>query len=163
MPQDHPDEPEALVQDTRQTPNPNEPKGCFLERTGGNTGTAPGAYLTMEVRTRRVHLLGITANPTGPWVAQQARDLLMDLGDRAAQFKFLIRDRDNKFTDVFDAMFASEAIRTLRTPLPAARLPGVLALVFLLVAIVIVIRTMARRLLRRHRWPFHVGPVKLTV
>jgi hypothetical protein len=70
----------------------------------------------VEHATRRVHLLGITANPNGAWVAQQAQNFLMDLGDRAAQFTFLIRDRDSKFTSVFDAVFAGGGIRILRTP-----------------------------------------------
>jgi transposase InsO family protein len=75
----------------------------------------------VEHATRRVHLLGITANPTGAWVAQQARNLLMHLGNRAAQFTSLIRDRDSKFTDTFDTVFTSEAIRILRTPVRAPR------------------------------------------
>jgi putative transposase len=75
----------------------------------------------VEHATRCVHLLGITANPSGAWVAQQARNFLMDLGDRAAQFTFLIRDRNSTFTRIFDAVFASEGIRMLRTPVQAPR------------------------------------------
>jgi len=70
----------------------------------------------IEVGSRYVHFAGVTAHPDGPWTTQQIRNLLMDLGDRAADFHFLIRDPAGQFTDSFDAVLAAADIRAVNIP-----------------------------------------------
>jgi putative transposase len=79
----------------------------------------------IELGTRRVHVAGCTPNPNAPWVTQQARQLSWTVAERPEPLRFLIRDRDQKFTDPFDDVFRSEAIEVVRTPFRAPQANGV--------------------------------------
>jgi putative transposase len=77
-------------------------------------------FFVLELSSRYVHILGTTANPDGPWATSQARNLVMDLGDRADEFRFLVRDRAGQFTVSFDAVLADVGIDVVKLP-PAVR------------------------------------------
>ena len=79
----------------------------------------------IELGNRRVHVAGCTPNPTPPWVIQQARQLSWTVAERSEPLRFLIRDRDQKFTDRFDDVFRSEVIEVVRTPFRAPHANGV--------------------------------------
>ena len=73
-------------------------------------------FFALEVGSRYVHILGATSHPTGAWTTQQARNLLMDIDDRTATFRFLVRDRAGQFTTSFDAVLAGAGIETVKIP-----------------------------------------------
>jgi putative transposase len=79
------------------------------------------ALVFIELATRQVCLAGVTANPTGDWATRQARNIVETFVDRAGPIRFLIHDRDSKFTAAFDEVFRSDGIRTIRTPVRAPR------------------------------------------
>ena len=73
-------------------------------------------FFALEVRNRYVHILGVTSHPTGAWTTQQARNLLMDIDDRATSFRFLVRDRAGQYTAAFDAVLAGAGIDIVKIP-----------------------------------------------
>jgi putative transposase len=75
----------------------------------------------LELGTRRVHFAGCTANPDGRWTAQQARQVVWSLADRATPARFLIHDRDSKFSHAFDVVFRSEGVEIIRSPFRAPK------------------------------------------
>jgi putative transposase len=81
-------------------------------------------YFVMEVSSRYVHVLGVTANPDGPWTTQQIRNLLMDLSERAADFRFLVRDRAGQFSASFNAVLAGAGLEAVKIPPRSPRANG---------------------------------------
>jgi putative transposase len=79
----------------------------------------------IEIASRRVHVAGCTAHPDAAWITQQARHVAWTLGERAQPVRFLIRDHDRKYTGSFDAVFQSEGVRILRTPIQAPEANGI--------------------------------------
>ena len=73
------------------------------------------ALVFLEHGTRRLHIAGVTTHPTGSRTVQQARNLAVELGARAGSLRFLVRDRDAKYTDSFDAVFAADDIEAVKT------------------------------------------------
>ena len=119
------------------------------------------ALIVIEHGSRRAHLAGVTAHPDGRWTAQAARNLLMDLEERASTFRFVIRDRAGQFTSSFDAVFTAESIRDLLSPPQAPRANAICERLIgtlrreLLDRILIVNEQHLRRVLDEYLWHYN--------
>ena len=88
-------------------------------------GTQAYVLAAIEHATRRIRILGVTLHPTGEWATQQARNLIMDIGDQADRVKFMIRDRGSNFTTAFDAVLADAGIRTVLCGIQTPRMNAI--------------------------------------
>src|SRR5690349_8802542 len=117
----HPDPTTRSDARTQRHLDKPDPHGCDLSTVDTVLSKRIYVLFFLQIATREVHVVGVTAHPTGAWVAQQARNLLMDLDRRAAGLRFLLRDRDSKFPAAFDAVFAGAATDVLKSPPQAPR------------------------------------------
>jgi hypothetical protein len=98
-------------------------KPCWPATSSPSTPSCSNvsAFVFIEIDTRLIYFAGVTANPAGEWVVQQARNLTSDLSERSLAARFLIRDRDTKFTSGFDEVFRTEGRRVIKTPIRSPR------------------------------------------
>ncbi|MGO4759004.1 integrase, partial [Streptomyces sp. 2MCAF27] len=95
---------------------------CDLFEVRTLTGARLYAFAVIEHTTRRIRILGATAHPTGDWIVQLGRNLLMDLEDAGSRARFLIRDRDSKFTAAFDALMTDAGLKVVTTGIRIPRM-----------------------------------------
>ncbi|MET7355613.1 integrase core domain-containing protein, partial [Streptomyces mirabilis] len=99
---------------------------CDFFETRTLTGARLYVFAVIEHSTRRIRVLGVTAHPTAQWVVQVGRNLLMDLEDAGSRSRFLIRDRDSKFTQAFDAVLADAGLRIVRSGIRMPRMNSIM-------------------------------------